>query len=235
MSVRVNISPLILKPGECLAIQDSLNDYLARTDFVSSSDLRSQYHEAKGVRSSPSRGVGAGSVFHRLMLEESEDFELDLLTLTDDWLAGANRSSGCRLDQSDLHRINEAREKLNHWSGHLFSHWINLGQVETSIYWKDEACSQWRARPDLVIQDLVVDLKTFSGKNQRRFLKSRDRHGYLIQAGLYLEALRRLNDRPLGFAFLCIDLTPPFDIRLDVLDKAQIILAQDLIYQVINQ
>ena len=235
MRACANISSLVLKPGECLAIQDTIQEYLSRTDFVSSSNLRSRYYEATGARNSRDRGVGLGSVFHRLMLEEPEDFELDLPTLRDDWLAGTKRSSGYCLGQSDLHRINGAREKLNHWSEHLFSKWVKSGQAETSIYWKDELCCQWRARPDLVTQDLVVDLKTFSGKNQKRFLKSRDRNGYLIQAGLYLEALRRLNDRSIGFAFLCIDLTPPFDIRLDVLDKAQIVLAQNLICQLKNQ
>jgi hypothetical protein len=235
MSAYPDNSSLILNPGDCLAIQDTIHEYLARKEFVSSSNLRSRYYEATGVRNSGDGGAGLGSVFHRLMLEESEDFELDLPTLRKDWLVGIKSSSGYCLGQSDLHRINGAREKLNYWSKHLFSNWVKSGEAETSIYWKDELCYQWRARPDLVTKDLVVDLKTFSGKNQRRFLKSRDRNGYLIQAGLYLEALTRLKDRQFSFAFLCVDLTPPFNIRLDVLNKTQILLAQKLISQVTNR
>ncbi|MBT6185104.1 MAG: hypothetical protein HOI07_10225 [Betaproteobacteria bacterium] len=122
-----------------------------------------------------------------------------------------------------------ARDKLNQWSGELFRDWIHSGFTERSIYWKDQADHQWRVRPDIVTKGLVIDLKTFSGNNQKRFLKSLNRNGHLIQAALYLEGIERLYGDPIGFAFLCIDLTSPYRIFLDVLDSKTLLFSKKLL------
>jgi hypothetical protein len=165
-----------------------------------------------------------GAIFHRLVLEESDGFNLNMAEINDGW-------TNHKVSQPELQNIIGARDKLKQWSNRLFCDWIDMGSTETSIYWRDDSGHSWRARPDVIVGDLVIDLKTFSGKNQKSFLKNHSRNGFLIQAGHYLDGLKYLDDRPYRFGFLCIDLTAPFRIRFDVLDKSQIVLAKELLFQ----
>lgn len=213
-----------LKPNECVVIKDPLSDYLARVEYVSSSNLRSAHLSTERSRKEIPRGSILGAIFHRLVLEESNGFNLDVADINNGWTHHT-------INQFELQNIKGAREKLVQWSDKLFCRWVELGDTETSIYWRDDSGNSWRARPDLIVGDLVIDLKTFSGKNQKGFLKSPNRNGFLIQAGHYLESLKYLSDRPYRFGFLCVDLTAPFRIRLDVLDELQIVLAKELLSQ----
>ncbi|MBA4740379.1 MAG: PD-(D/E)XK nuclease-like domain-containing protein [Burkholderiales bacterium] len=211
-----------LNPNECVAIRDTLSEYLGREEYVSSSKLRSAYSSFKRRNKEISRSSILGAIFHRLVLEEPDDFNLDMTEITNGW-------TDHRLSQFDLQNIKGARNQLNQWSNKLFCDWVSLGDVETSIYWKDESGSSWRARPDIITEDFVIDLKTFSGKNQKRFLKNRDRNGFLIQAGHYLDGLKYLHHRSFNFGFLCIDLTKPFRIQLDILEEPQLVRAEELL------
>ena len=215
-------SSLQLHPSQCVAIRDTLSEYLSRTEYVSSSNLRSGYScFGRKNKEIPKRSI-LGAVFHRLVLEEPDGINLDVAMINNGW-------TDHRLSQSELQNIKGARDQLNQWSDKLFCDWVDLGEAETSIYWKDELGYSWRARPDMVVDDFVIDLKTFSGKNQKRFLKNQDRNGFLIQAAHYLEGLKHLHHRPFNFGFLCIDLTAPFRIRFDVLEKPQLARARDLL------
>lgn len=215
---------LQVKYNQCVAIRDTLSDYLAQVEYVSSSNLRSVYLSTERRSNKIPRRSLLGAIFHRLVLEESDGFNLDMAEIND----------GCtnhRVSQPELQNIKGARDKLKQWSNKLFCDWIDMGSTETSIYWRDDSGHSWRARPDLIVGDLVIDLKTFSGKNQKSFLKNQSRNGFLIQAGHYLDGLKYLDDRPYRFGFLCIDLTAPFRIRFDVLDTSQIVLAKELLFQ----
>ena len=215
-------SSLQLNLNQCVAIRDTLSEYLSRKEYVSSSNLRSGFSSSGQTSKERSKRSTLGEIFHRLVLDEPDGFNLDVSVINKGW-------TDRRLSQSELQNIKGARDQLNQWSDKLFCDWVDFGQVEMSTYWKDESGYSWRARPDIVVDDFVIDLKTFSGKNQKRFLKSQNRNGFLIQAAHYLEGLKHLHSRPFKFGFLCIDLTVPYRIRLDILERSQLVRAKELL------
>ena len=221
--------PTYLKSNECFAMEDTLDEYLAQVDFVSSSDLRSFRGNVGRRDGNASIRMQIGAIFHRIMLEEDEDFQISAIGMKNSCFPEPLKLFTSYLTQTDYRHLKIARDKLNQWSGELFRDWIHSGFTERSIYWKDQADYQWRVRPDIVTKGLVIDLKTFSGNNQKRFLKSLNRNGYLIQAALYLEGIERLYGDPIGFAFLCIDLTSPYRIFLDVLDSKTLLFSKKLL------
>jgi hypothetical protein len=91
-----------------------------------------------------------------------------------------------------------------------------------SIYWTDEAGRRWKARPDCFTDAVILELKTTGDVRPRAFARTRKRFGYDLQAAHYVDAVRRLTGRTLRFAFIAVELAPPFYAWVHELSPAEL-------------
>lgn len=91
------------------------------------------------------------------------------------------------------------------------------GVVQPTLAWNDpETGLRAKARLDLLLPnfgravDVVVDIKTCRSAKEARWAWQALDLGYDRQAAHYLDGLRQIGRRPGGFAFVCVEKTPPY-------------------------
>jgi len=197
-----------LRPGDVFSCDEPMTDYLMRTQFLSSSNLRKNMVHVEGGENRQAKSLRRGQLFHELMLTKK--------------IKPVSESAFVGLHDRERKALQLAQEALMGWSNGKWSSWTSQGICDRSIYWQAEARRRWRARPDLVIDGLIVDLKTFSNSNMRRFLKNADRNGFLIQAGHYIDACQRAYRKKFIFSFLCLSFSNPITITVDSLSDEDV-------------
>jgi len=197
-----------LRPGDVFSCDEPMTDYLTRTQFVSSSNLRKKMARVEGEENRQTKSLCRGQLFHELMLTNT--------------IKPVSEATYGGLHNREQKSLRLAQEALMGWSDGEWSSWTSQGICDRSIYWRDETGRRWRARPDLVIDGLIVDLKTFTSSNMRRFLKHEDRNGFLIQAGHYIDACQRAYRKKFSFSFLCLSFSNPITITLDSLSEEDV-------------
>jgi hypothetical protein len=204
-----------LRPGDVFSCDEPMTDYLTRTQFISSSNLRKKMARVEGEENRQTKSLRRGQLFHELVLTKK--------------IKPVSEAGFVGLHDRERKALELAQEALMGWSNGKWSSWTSQGICDRSIYWQDEAGRRWRARPDLVIDGLIVDLKTFSNSNMRRFLKNADRNGFLIQAGHYIDACQRAYRKKFIFSFLCLSFSNPITITLDSLSEEDVERANTLL------
>ena len=208
--------------------QEPLAAYLARGDHRSSSTLR------RVLRSGPAAAAEASfeddgsqrlaQALHALVFEPAR-FANEYLLLDRDtqpadeqidpldriWITGAEYA-----------RLAGARDAIRAYPRAPLAEWIDAGMKEMSIYWSDEAGRRWKARPDCFGDELILELKTTGDVRPRGFARTRKRFGYDVQAAHYVDAVRRLTGRAPRFAFIAVELQPPFYAWLHELSPADL-------------
>jgi exodeoxyribonuclease VIII len=95
-------------------------------------------------------------------------------------------------------------------------------QTEVSEFWVDPATGiELKARADILLDGIVVDLKTAADASPRGFAAACARYGYEVQAAMYCEAFKR--DR---FVFVAVENKPPFAAGVYRLDDASLELGR---------
>jgi len=197
-----------LRPGDVFSCDEPITDYLTRTQFVSSSNLRKKMARVEGEENRQTKSLRRGQLFHELMLAKT--------------IKPVSEATSVGLHNREQKALRLAQDALMGWSDGEWFSWTAQGICDRSIYWRDETGRRWRARPDLVIDGLIVDLKTFTSSNMRRFLKHEDRKGFLIQAGHYIDACQRAYRKKFSFSFLCLSFSNPVNITLDSLSEEDV-------------
>ena len=197
-----------LRPGDVFACDEPMTDYLTRTQFLSSSNLRKKMVRVEGEENRQTKSLHRGQLFHELMLTKK--------------IKPVSEAAFVGLHDRERKALQLAQEALMGWRNGKWLSWTSQGICDRSIYWQDETGRRWRARPDLVIDGHIVDLKTFSNSNMRRFLKHADRKGFLIQAGHYIDACQRAYRKKFSFSFLCLSFSNPVNITLDSLSEEDV-------------
>jgi hypothetical protein len=162
----------------------------------------------EGEENRQTKSLRRGQLFHELVLTKK--------------IKPVSEAGFVGLHDRERKALELAQEALMGWSNGKWSSWTSQGICDRSIYWQDEMGRRWRARPDLVIDGLIVDLKTFTSSNMRRFLKHEDRKGFLIQAGHYIDACQRAYRKKFSFSFLCLSFSNPVNITLDSLSEEDV-------------
>lgn len=108
------------------------------------------------------------------------------------------------------------------------SMWENLGillpthgKIEKSIYF-DYDETQYKARPDVFIDGVVLDVKTTNDASYRAFQSSSVSYGYFLQAGMIRLALESIGINLERFIFACVETAAPFSCAIYVLDEEAI-------------
>jgi hypothetical protein len=211
----------------CHVRQDPLAAYLARADHASSSTLRRVLRSGPDAADAPFDDDGSqrlAQALHALVFEPAR-FAIDYLVLDRDtrpgdeevealdraWLAGA-----------EYERLAGARDAIRAYPRTPLAARIDAGMKEMSIYWTDDAGRRWKARPDCFTDEIVLELKTTGDVRSRAFTRTRKRFGYDLQAAHYVDAVRRLTGRTLRFAFIAVELQPPFYVWVHELSRADL-------------
>lgn len=103
---------------------------------------------------------------------------------------------------------------------------IEDAQFEKSIFWKNPKTGiMCKARPDIIKDGIVADLKTCADASPRAFQRSAAKYGYFLQAGMIFEAMTSLGIPLKAFIFICIEKTLPYSIGIYKLDSSALMKA----------
>lgn len=84
-------------------------------------------------------------------------------------------------------------------------------EFEKSIFWTDEETGlQFKARPDIWSEKMIVDLKTTADASPSAFKRSAFNYGYFLQAGMMFEAAKAIGAPIDVFAILACEKESPF-------------------------
>lgn len=196
--------------------------------------LRSPAHYVyeRTQQSTPTDAMRIGTAVHTLILEPERAGEIVEMPAfaartaagraeRDAWLAA--HESAQAFDAETLVNIRSAVAAVRAHPGAALL--LSDGVAERSLFWTDSAekC-ECRARFDWHRSDGgIVDLKTTRDASREAFARSIGSFGYHIQAAHYwLGAEHALNESPAYWAFVVVEVEPPFAVACYVLDAASI-------------
>lgn len=86
------------------------------------------------------------------------------------------------------------------------------GEHEVSLFWNDDKTNVLlKARPDKIVDDIIIDLKTTISANPDVFFKKAYDYGYHKQAYHYLQGFEKCyGKKASGFVFIAIEKEPPY-------------------------
>jgi hypothetical protein len=223
----------------CHAKRESLAEYLADRDHVSSSQLRRFMRHGPIALSAPAErfeGSVMGEALHALLLEP-ESFEQQYLVLDGSVPSSKDVSEGdamrrAWLDAWQWTALLKAREAILSCTRAPLGDWFAHGEKELSIYWADESGVRWRARPDCFTGEIVLDLKTTVDCRPEPFARTRERLWYDLQAAHYVDAVGRLTGKSSRFAYVAAELTPPYTVWVHELSDAELRSASERLQEV---
>jgi len=94
--------------------------------------------------------------------------------------------------------------------------------IEASGIWEHSASGQrMRCRPDIIHDDLVVDLKTAMDASRWAFSSSMHKYRYHVQAAIYLDGMIELGvvGPDAQFIFLVVEKRPPYSVAIYAVQK----------------
>lgn len=101
------------------------------------------------------------------------------------------------------------------------------GNIEDSIYWKDEKGVLLRTRPDFYNDFVIVDLKSTDSASKEDFQKSILNNGYHIQAAMQIDGLFEHTKISRSYCYALVEKEPPFLTAVYMLDQTTIDLGRE--------
>lgn len=223
----------------CHTKRESLAEYLADRDHISSSQLRRfMKHGPMALFAEPARFDGSlmGEALHALLLEP-EAFEAQYLVLdgsmpTQKYVSEHDAMRREWLDAWQWTALLKAREAILSCRQAPLGDWLARGEKELSIYWVDESGVRWRARPDCFTGEIVLDLKTTVDCRPEPFARTRERLWYDLQAAHYVDAVGRLTGNRARFAYVAVELTSPYAVWVHELSDPELRSASERLGEV---
>jgi len=210
--------------------REPLADYLAAGDWVSSSMLRRFSRGEDPAPRLPTVAEDArftlGDAFHTLLLEPHR-FGEDFLTLDgNDVLPPATTETEVFarrwLQPATARALRAMRDNALACPLGPVARWMADGEMERSIYWTDAAGLRSKARPDCLTADTIVEVKTVTDARPEAFAQTRAHFGYDLQAAHYVEAVTALTGRMLPFAWVTVEISPPYTAWVHILVLADL-------------
>lgn len=114
---------------------------------------------------------------------------------------------------------------------------LGTGTAEASVFWHDsdlleycscEPCYMYcKARPDLLLDNMVIDLKTTDDARPEAFRRKIANFRYHVQQAYYSDGIKTVTgEAPNTFVFLVIETTPPHGINIFMLDDDSVELGR---------
>jgi PDDEXK-like domain of unknown function (DUF3799) len=230
----------VFHPG----MYDISNDEYHNSYGISRSGLmlfkRSPLHYAdryiKGNQKKDTKSIYLGKAVHKYVLEPDKfTDEYFLAEKVDGRTAeGKKRKQQILLEakgkeiiqQDDFDLIESISNAiLNHDTASLF---LKGAQVEKSIFWRDCTTNVMvKCRPDILLQNVIADIKTTDDASLREFTKDVFKYGYHIQAAMMQDGIYHIIGKKIKtFVFIAIEKSSPYavaiyDINKDIIEAGQ--------------
>lgn len=182
----------------------------------------------------PTDAMRIGTAVHTLILEphragqvvqmpEFNNRTKDGKAERDSWLAAHEGQQA--FDAETFARIHRAVAAVRAHPG--ASMLLSEGVAERTVLWRDARLGiECRARFDWHRADGgIVDVKTTRDASPESFSRDIHAYGYAISAAHYITGAEHvLNETPRFWAFVCVEVEPPFGVATYVLDMASILV-----------
>ncbi len=128
------------------------------------------------------------------------------------------------IDEINFNQIKAMKKSImsNSQARDLLANQDNL--YEQSIFWRDDSTGLLcKARPDILCNDFIIDLKTTKNAHPRKFQNDVYSNGYYLQAAMLHESLKHGLDKELSsFLFLAVESFAPYATAIYILDESAI-------------
>lgn len=97
-------------------------------------------------------------------------------------------------------------------------------RIENSFFWKDEETGMLlKARPDILHENMIVDLKTCSDASPRAYQSEMVKYGYHVQGAMIRDAVEAIEGRRINNVInICVETKYPYSMGIYLLDEAAI-------------
>ena len=218
-------------------VKDSFEIYLAKSDHISSSDIKNflyspkyyfyeKFEKKRDDDEVAKRHFIVGSALHELVLEPHEFKKHYTLSPVFDKKTAKGKAD-YELFQFKLNALKMQGLYPDEWTmitvmatnatkNKTLTELIKDGHREVSCYTVDEPTGLLiRVRPDTLCTNVntIVDLKTCLSSSKRRFTKDVYEYEYMISAAFYMDFLNREN-----YVFVSMEKDEPYQVSLYQLD-----------------
>jgi exodeoxyribonuclease VIII len=182
-----------------------------------------------------------GSLVHTLVLEPTTHKDRYLVVPKFDmrtkngklaYEMALQEANGREIVSEALHKkaVDMASSAINDQEAKPFL--ADLDLVEPSIFFESPFTGiKYRVRPDAIMGQIGVDLKTAKSIGKNDFQSSAIRHGYYLQAGMVYEAMKAV-DKPIKkFVNIAVEKTEPYPVSVFIYDETSIEYGIDLFYR----
>jgi len=108
------------------------------------------------------------------------------------------------------------------------------GKIENSFFWQDENSGLLlKARPDILHDNMIVDLKTCADASPRAFQSSMVTGGYHIQGAMIRDAVEAIEGHRINNVInICIETKYPYNMAIYIIDEFAIDAGQEKYKQI---
>jgi len=219
-------------------VHDITNEQYHASEGISRSKLmlldKSPYHfwyemhSGLAEKKEPTPAMNVGSAFHTLLLEPelfSREFavapKIDRRTTKGkeayEVFMKENMDKILLTDEQYAKACVMARHVKQH---DIVTTLLDDAKFEQSIFWTDEETGiQFKTRPDIWSNKMVVDLKTTADASPHAFMRSALNFGYYLQAGMAYEACRAIGKPFEMFVILAAEKEAPYVPSVLIMDE----------------
>jgi hypothetical protein len=106
---------------------------------------------------------------------------------------------------------------------------VRSGKNEQSIYWIDDDTGVLcKCRPDILHENMVVDLKSSSDGTWNSFQRDVRKYGYYIQAAMIRDGVKKILNKDINeFIYVVLEVNQPYPIGIYFLNQASLDKGQE--------
>lgn len=219
-------------------VYDISNDEYHASEGISRSKLmlldKSPYHfwyemySGLAEKRETTASMNIGSAFHTLLLEPELFTKEFAVAPKIDRRTTKGKEEFAIFMEENANKIlltDDQYVKASVMASHIRQHEIvttllDESVFEQSIFWTDkETGIQFKTRPDIWSNKMVVDLKTTSDASVNGFMRSALNYGYYLQAGMAFEACKAIGKPFEMFVILAAEKEAPYVPAVLILDQ----------------
>lgn len=224
----------------------AIKSYVSRSvlmDFMRSPHYYFWNHEAiDKPKKEETDAMIFGSAFHTIVLEPLEFWnrytvEPEKVLLKD---VGRTKYEEYKTQCEEIDKSNKIRlplntfQKLNDMNSILHMHpkilELLIGGInESSYFWQDENTGTLlKCRPDILHENMIIDLKTCADASPRGFQSAMVAGGYHIQGAMIRDGVRAITGRDItNFICIAIEKTYPYTTGIYIVDEFALEVGQE--------
>lgn len=101
---------------------------------------------------------------------------------------------------------------------------IQESRIENSFFWRDPHSEMLlKCRPDILHENMIVDLKTCSDASPRAYQKEMVTYGYHVQGAMIRDGVEAIEGRKINTVInICVETKYPYNMGIYIIDEAAI-------------